>query len=60
MFFWRQVCNNLGHCHCEVGYAPPTCESPGYGGSIDSGPASNEYGEWQMFLVWIFIRELGL
>ncbi|NWZ59606.1 ADA15 protein, partial [Haliaeetus albicilla] len=23
------VCNNHGHCHCEQGWAPPTCESPG-------------------------------
>ncbi|KAM9169117.1 disintegrin and metalloproteinase domain-containing protein 15 isoform 4-T4 [Mergus octosetaceus] len=34
------VCNNHGHCHCEPGWAPPTCESPGVGGSQDSGPAA--------------------
>nr|XP_038023958.1 disintegrin and metalloproteinase domain-containing protein 15 isoform X1 [Anas platyrhynchos] len=34
------VCNNHGHCHCEPGWAPPTCESPGAGGSQDSGPAA--------------------
>lgn len=33
------ICNNLGHCHCTDGYAPPSCLSSGYGGSIDSGPA---------------------
>ncbi|CAD7680310.1 unnamed protein product [Nyctereutes procyonoides] len=33
------VCNNLLHCHCDVGYSPPLCKpsriSPG--GSIDNG-----------------------
>ena len=38
------VCNNNGHCHCDVGYAPPDCLHPGLGGSEDSGPASNPHG----------------
>jgi len=35
------VCNSLGHCHCDSSWAPPYCESPGAGGSLDSGPASD-------------------
>ncbi|XP_025789432.1 disintegrin and metalloproteinase domain-containing protein 1a-like, partial [Puma concolor] len=34
----RGVCNNLRHCHCEAGYAPPDCKAAGNGGSVDSGP----------------------
>ncbi|XP_004379188.1 disintegrin and metalloproteinase domain-containing protein 1a-like [Trichechus manatus latirostris] len=34
----KGVCNNLRHCHCEPGFAPPDCRAPGDGGSVDSGP----------------------
>ncbi|XP_041476373.1 disintegrin and metalloproteinase domain-containing protein 12-like isoform X2 [Lytechinus variegatus] len=33
------VCNSKNHCHCDPQWNPPLCNTPGYGGSIDSGPA---------------------
>lgn len=38
------MCDNRGHCHCDVGFAPPSCDSPGPGGSEHSGPASDPNG----------------
>ncbi|KAG8513219.1 Disintegrin and metalloproteinase domain-containing protein 1 [Galemys pyrenaicus] len=35
------VCNNLNHCHCDYGYAPPDCKLSGNGGSVDSGSPSD-------------------
>ncbi|KAL1768479.1 disintegrin and metalloproteinase domain-containing protein 1a-like [Sigmodon hispidus] len=38
----KGVCNNLRHCHCDDGFAPPDCSSPGSGGSMDSGPVGKQ------------------
>ncbi|NP_001407912.1 a disintegrin and metallopeptidase domain 25 (testase 2) [Rattus norvegicus] len=34
----KGVCNNLHHCHCDLGWDPPYCLESGFGGSVDSGP----------------------
>ncbi|ELK15462.1 disintegrin and metalloproteinase domain-containing protein 1a [Pteropus alecto] len=41
----KGVCNNLKHCHCEAGYAPPDCKTFGHGGSVDSGPPGKPNGD---------------
>ncbi|XP_042636540.1 disintegrin and metalloproteinase domain-containing protein 1a-like [Orycteropus afer afer] len=41
----KGVCNNLRHCHCEPGFAPPDCRAAGDGGSVDSGPPTNPDAE---------------
>ncbi|KAG5679982.1 hypothetical protein PVAND_009517 [Polypedilum vanderplanki] len=49
------VCNSKGHCHCDEGYDPPFCDSPGVGGSIDSGPASDpDSGRFFTKIMYIF------
>jgi hypothetical protein len=38
------TCNSKGHCHCDIGYSPPFCADVGFGGSADSGPATDPNG----------------
>ncbi|KAM9236726.1 disintegrin and metalloproteinase domain-containing protein 33 [Leptosomus discolor] len=39
------VCNSNKNCHCDAGWAPPYCEKPGLGGSVDSGPVQRDNHE---------------
>ncbi|XP_045117790.1 uncharacterized protein LOC123508278 isoform X2 [Portunus trituberculatus] len=48
------VCNSLGHCHCDTGFAPPNCFLPGLGGSVDSNVMSDVYDPWMLItLAWV-------
>ncbi|XP_040831643.1 disintegrin and metalloproteinase domain-containing protein 21-like [Ochotona curzoniae] len=38
----KGICNNKHHCHCGYGWSPPYCLHRGYGGSVDSGPATSQ------------------
>ncbi|XP_076616238.1 disintegrin and metalloproteinase domain-containing protein 9 [Chaetodon auriga] len=51
----KGVCNNQGHCHCENGWAPPYCDRPGRGGSIDSGPAQIDHSLRNGLLIFFLL-----
>ena len=39
----RGVCNQKDECHCDDGWAPPSCAKVGRGGSLSSGQAEKEF-----------------
>ncbi|XP_053457267.1 disintegrin and metalloproteinase domain-containing protein 21 [Nycticebus coucang] len=53
----KGICNNKHHCHCGYGWSPPYCLLRGYGGSVDSGPASAKRRD---FLPLIVILSLSV
>ncbi|XP_045410676.1 disintegrin and metalloproteinase domain-containing protein 21 [Lemur catta] len=53
----KGICNNKHHCHCGYGWSPPYCLLRGYGGSVDSGPAS---AKGRVFLPLIVIPSLSV
>ena len=53
-------CNNLGKCHCQIGYDPfSNCAAQGSGGSVDGGPASDPSGV-PTFYVELYIIFLAI
>lgn len=38
----KGICNSAGNCHCQYGYGGTSCDLPGYGGSVNSGPSTDQ------------------
>uniref|UniRef100_A0A9L0K0Y3 ADAM metallopeptidase domain 33 n=1 Tax=Equus asinus TaxID=9793 RepID=A0A9L0K0Y3_EQUAS len=57
----RMVCNSNHNCHCAPGWAPPSCDKPGFGGSVDSGPVQPENrGTFLLAVILSFLLPLLL
>ncbi|XP_061691598.1 disintegrin and metalloproteinase domain-containing protein 19 isoform X1 [Syngnathoides biaculeatus] len=49
------LCNNNHNCHCESGWAPPSCNQRGPGGSLDSGPVVSHRSLLPVVLVLLLL-----
>ncbi|XP_063075030.1 disintegrin and metalloproteinase domain-containing protein 9 [Engraulis encrasicolus] len=49
------VCNNEANCHCNDGWAPPSCDRGGRGGSLDSGPAQIDHSLRNGLLIFFLL-----
>ncbi|KAJ8281518.1 hypothetical protein COCON_G00040370 [Conger conger] len=54
------LCNNNQHCHCDAGWAPPSCSQVGTGGSVDSGPVPAQSSLLPVLLLLPLLLLLGL
>ncbi len=53
-------CNNLGKCHCDIGFSPETdCQAYGTGGSVDGGPAMDPEG-FPTFYLGLYVFFLAI
>ncbi|KAI6201966.1 Disintegrin and metalloproteinase domain-containing protein 12 [Aphelenchoides besseyi] len=56
----KGICNNVGNCHCKLGYGGKACDIPGFGGSLNSGPASSDAFNPGLVLLYFLIFGLVL
>ncbi|XP_011304121.1 disintegrin and metalloproteinase domain-containing protein 28 [Fopius arisanus] len=55
------ICNSIGKCHCDEGFAPPDCRRGGTGGSEDSGPVGpSGDGETDGLAIALYLIFLGI